>query len=701
MAYTEIPAMHEYNLRGAFRFWCQKVLPAVYDDSLSYYELLCKVVDYLNTTMEDVTNLTDDVTVLHDYVENYFENLDVTEEINNKLDQMAEDGTLYAIIERFTQPIIDEQNERIEDGFADQNTYLHESINTQTQTINNGFSSQNDRIAVLEARMDTFASLPDGSLSTAADAELVDIRDGYQGNTFGDAGTAVRTQINGLYSSIKANTVQNVEFEQHGLSPEGADVTAPNRCRSIGYISKKFSVSVINTLPNVYALNIFYFDANKRLIGSLGVWDTKSINTFDNPDIKYLRINVKHVNDTTMDADADPALLNKAVYLVYNDTKEIETIYENLEPYITTNELYYYPAGYVWYINGTSFPTTIPSNPVASRLAPIKVPGGTVIIPTSNAQVKVYAYKASDNTPLFSSDPSYFHEGNVYVTPEECIVYLNVAIYPSATTGDIKTALPNVSVKYPYSYVKTLIKPLIETVDRYQGNYFIDCMFKRTNVMLTQHGILSNMQSFCRYNNKYYSTSGSKITAQNNRFEVLSSADIETGHGNSFQIGSSNLGYISGWDDNKVYVINMDDLTLVNTINLPTTGYTTCAIDDVNSIAYIFQRGDYPTTEAYYNFIAYDYANDTVLYRKKTTMKMEGMQACDFVDGKIFVLNGLSGAESKNGYRIFNTNCDLIGEFNLNLLANFEPEGVFVDREDYTIYLSIASGLVYTLRYAL
>lgn len=33
---------------GQFRFWCQKVLPAVYDDSLSYYELLCKVIEKLN-----------------------------------------------------------------------------------------------------------------------------------------------------------------------------------------------------------------------------------------------------------------------------------------------------------------------------------------------------------------------------------------------------------------------------------------------------------------------------------------------------------------------------------------------------------------------------------------------------------------------------------------------------------------------------
>lgn len=35
-----------------FKFWCFKVLPLVYDDSLSYYEILCKVVDYINKLIE-------------------------------------------------------------------------------------------------------------------------------------------------------------------------------------------------------------------------------------------------------------------------------------------------------------------------------------------------------------------------------------------------------------------------------------------------------------------------------------------------------------------------------------------------------------------------------------------------------------------------------------------------------------------------
>lgn len=40
------------NMLETFKFWCFKVLPLVYDDSLSYYEILCKVVDYINKLIE-------------------------------------------------------------------------------------------------------------------------------------------------------------------------------------------------------------------------------------------------------------------------------------------------------------------------------------------------------------------------------------------------------------------------------------------------------------------------------------------------------------------------------------------------------------------------------------------------------------------------------------------------------------------------
>ena len=44
--------MIPYKSLDTFRFWCQKVLPLVYDNSLSYYEVLCKVVKYINDLID-------------------------------------------------------------------------------------------------------------------------------------------------------------------------------------------------------------------------------------------------------------------------------------------------------------------------------------------------------------------------------------------------------------------------------------------------------------------------------------------------------------------------------------------------------------------------------------------------------------------------------------------------------------------------
>ena len=99
------PTLGDVTELKPFRYWCQKVLPLVFDDTLSYYELLCKVVDYLNNTMADVNTLSTDVENLHTayqelqgYVNNYFNNLDLQEEINSKLDAMAADGSLTTLI---------------------------------------------------------------------------------------------------------------------------------------------------------------------------------------------------------------------------------------------------------------------------------------------------------------------------------------------------------------------------------------------------------------------------------------------------------------------------------------------------------------------------------------------------------------------------------------------------------------------------
>lgn len=44
-----------------FMFWCQRVLPLVYDDSISYVEVLYKVIDYLNHVIEDQNLMTSEI----------------------------------------------------------------------------------------------------------------------------------------------------------------------------------------------------------------------------------------------------------------------------------------------------------------------------------------------------------------------------------------------------------------------------------------------------------------------------------------------------------------------------------------------------------------------------------------------------------------------------------------------------------------
>lgn len=83
---------------GPFRFWCQKVLPLVYDDSLSYYELLCKVVKKLNEVILSNDELVAAFQTLKDYVDNYFSSVDFQNLVKDALDEMVEDGTLGELI---------------------------------------------------------------------------------------------------------------------------------------------------------------------------------------------------------------------------------------------------------------------------------------------------------------------------------------------------------------------------------------------------------------------------------------------------------------------------------------------------------------------------------------------------------------------------------------------------------------------------
>lgn len=48
---------YSFDELAPLKYWCYKILPLVYDDSLSYYEVLCKVTEKLNALIENNNQL--------------------------------------------------------------------------------------------------------------------------------------------------------------------------------------------------------------------------------------------------------------------------------------------------------------------------------------------------------------------------------------------------------------------------------------------------------------------------------------------------------------------------------------------------------------------------------------------------------------------------------------------------------------------
>ena len=100
--------MNKINLVSPFKKLTVTLgqLPTAYIESMSYYECLTYLVNYItnniievvNENAEAVNELQEMYTELLNYVNHYFDNLNVQEEINNKLDEMTEDGELGGLV---------------------------------------------------------------------------------------------------------------------------------------------------------------------------------------------------------------------------------------------------------------------------------------------------------------------------------------------------------------------------------------------------------------------------------------------------------------------------------------------------------------------------------------------------------------------------------------------------------------------------
>lgn len=105
--FPEPPEVTFPNFRRNFFAWSQKVLPTVFDDSLSYLERLDKIHWIINQLTNDTNELKKLLQEFADYynvalekIYEWFNNLDVYDEVYNILYEMVDKGILEDIINR-------------------------------------------------------------------------------------------------------------------------------------------------------------------------------------------------------------------------------------------------------------------------------------------------------------------------------------------------------------------------------------------------------------------------------------------------------------------------------------------------------------------------------------------------------------------------------------------------------------------------
>lgn len=96
-----------------FKGWVLENFPFIEEDfdAITNYQMMCKIIGYLNVIKDnndyiqnnEIKPLYDAFVSLKEYVDNYFDNLDIQAEVDAKLDEMAEHGELAEIIAQYLQ----------------------------------------------------------------------------------------------------------------------------------------------------------------------------------------------------------------------------------------------------------------------------------------------------------------------------------------------------------------------------------------------------------------------------------------------------------------------------------------------------------------------------------------------------------------------------------------------------------------------
>jgi len=166
------------------------------------------------------------------------ENFEVVDRVTRRI---AEDGT-FDVVPTGAIICVDSED-AIPDGYELADDMYNEEI---TELMND--------VDVLESRVDEIIALPDGS--TTADAELVDIRVGFDSKTYTSAGNAVRGQVSDLNTIVnnfasEFGTIINIYASGEYTVTNGGDVLTGIQL----VVGRKYAVFSSITTNQLYIYN--------------------------------------------------------------------------------------------------------------------------------------------------------------------------------------------------------------------------------------------------------------------------------------------------------------------------------------------------------------------------------------------------------------------------------------------------------------
>ena len=617
----------------------------------------------------------------------------------------------------------------------------------QTQARGNiGAVSQND-YDVLDARVDQIASLPAGS--TSGDAELMDIRVGYDGYTWPTAGDAVRGQAADLKSDLNdlddwlgypENLFDGSEWVATDTSNWGFEYTN----NSITYTHKtqwggtipswtldfepgQYIISGSTDVSNLFGLYIN--GTYSRNIESGYVLTVESGKTYaltllsisqgTSRTISNISVISKETDGKIPDIEDDIEALTTDVTALKNDIAFTATGTVDFNSFTTSIKKY---------INSTQLASASNRPPLTGSfcLLVVNVSDTGVVMQTAiysqvgsiytrrrNAAGTSWSDWVATSESIANVQQGTINFNNYTVPGSFYIGSTEVGTASNAPTNDTESyCIVRVEVATNSVVTQTAVFPMTgaQYIRRrnaagtswsnwvggtdYLGILFAFPVLSKLTFQNKQKRVC--IQDIAVYNGNIFDLDSGYVSVNGG-----AKFAITNGHGNNAMFGTELHGdypylYCGSWtkDDCKVYVNQMtsNSATLVRTIDFNTlSGYLNMAVDEENGKIYILLCTSETTDGGDVDFIVANLSDGSIVSRKTLNFKIPIIQGMQFSTGLIYVVYGNIASNVQNTIIALTTDGDISSK---SCAINVsEIEGIAIDGS--TLYVADNVSIYY------